>query len=149
MFGPKRRENFGNAADIRRRKAFKLYDTFGVPLDFMQDAARDQGIHFDQAGFDAPWTSSASARALPGKAAAKQTADPAYQKLPTSVVRRLSPDAVRRLRSTSHHLRRGQGVQELKPGEEGEVMLDHTPFYAESGGQVGDRGWLTPTITTR
>ncbi len=38
---------------MRREEAFKLYDTFGLPLDFMVDAARDQGVHFDQAGFDA------------------------------------------------------------------------------------------------
>jgi alanyl-tRNA synthetase len=122
-------------------KAFKLYDTFGMPLDFMQDAARDQGILFDQAGFNAAMDEQRQRARASWKGAAKQTANPEYQKLPTSVF-----EGYRQTRSDSCEvlalLKGGQGAKELKPGEEGEVMLDHTPFYAESGGQVGDRGWL-------
>jgi alanyl-tRNA synthetase len=122
-------------------KAFKLYDTFGMPLDFMQDAARDQGIVFDQAGFDAAMEEQRQRAKASWKGAAKQTANPEYQKLPTSVF-----EGYRQTRSDSCEvlalLRAGQGARELKPGDEGEVILDHTPFYAESGGQVGDRGWL-------
>src|SRR5207245_2909591 len=122
-------------------KAFKLYDTFGMPLDFMQDAARDQGIVFDQAGFDAAMDEQRQRAKASWKGAAKQTANPEYQKLPTSVF-----EGYRQTRSEACEvlaiLKGGQGAQELKAGEEGEVILDHTPFYAESGGQVGDRGWL-------
>jgi alanyl-tRNA synthetase len=119
--------------------AFKLYDTFGMPLDFMQDAARDQGITFDQAGFDHAMEEQKTRARASWKGAAKQTANPAYQSLPKSEFegyRQTESDGCEALAL----LRNGQGVQELKPGDEGEVILDHTPFYAESGGQVGDRG---------
>jgi alanyl-tRNA synthetase len=122
-------------------KAFKLYDTFGMPLDFMQDAARDQGISFDQEGFDRALGEQRERARASWKGAAKQTANPAYQKLPASTF-----EGYRQTTSTGAEvlalLKGGQGAQELKPGEEGEVILDHTPFYAEAGGQVGDRGWL-------
>jgi alanyl-tRNA synthetase len=123
-------------------QAFRLYDTFGMPLDFMQDAARDQAIAFDQEGFDRAMKEQRERARASWKGAAKQTANPAYQKLPKSVF-----EGYRQTRSNDCEVlaiigKNGQGTQELKPGEEGEVILDHTPFYAESGGQVGDRGWL-------
>jgi len=122
-------------------QAFKLYDTFGMPLDFMQDAARDQGITFDQAGFDAAMEEQRQRAKASWKGAAKQTANPEYQKLPASDFEGYS-----RTRSDAAEvlalLKAGHGAQELKTGDEGEIILDHTPFYAEAGGQVGDRGWL-------
>jgi alanyl-tRNA synthetase len=121
--------------------AFKLYDTFGMPLDFIQDATRDRGIVFDQSGFDAAMEEQRQKAKASWKGAAKQTANPEYQKLPTSVF-----EGYRQTRSEGAEvlalLKKGQGTKELLPGEEGEVILDHTPFYAEAGGQVGDRGWL-------
>jgi alanyl-tRNA synthetase len=121
--------------------AFKLYDTFGMPLDFMQDAARDQGIAFDRAGFDRAMEEQKSRARASWKGAAKQTANSAYQQLPKSEF-----EGYRQTRSENCEvlaiIHNGQGARELRAGEEGEVILDHTPFYAESGGQVGDRGWL-------
>jgi alanyl-tRNA synthetase len=122
-------------------KAFRLYDTFGMPLDFMQDAARDQGVEFDQEGFDRAMAEQRARARASWKGAAKQTANPAYQRLPKSEF-----EGYRQTRSASCEvlaiIHNGQGAQELKPGDGGEIILDHTPFYAESGGQVGDRGWL-------
>src|SRR6201997_1297179 len=121
--------------------AFKLYDTFGMPQDFIKDAARDQGIAFDQAGFDHAMEEQKSRARASWKGAAKQTANPAYQQLPKSEF-----EGYRQTRSENCEvlaiIHNGQGVRELKAGEEGEVILDHTPFYAEAGGQVGDRGWF-------
>src|SRR5580704_8048136 len=122
-------------------EAFKLYDTFGMPLDFMQDAARDQGISFDQSGFDHAMEEQKTRARASWKGAAKQTANPVYQQLPKSVFEGYS-----QTRSDGCEvlaiIKNGQGAQELKAGEEGQVILDHTPFYADSGGQVGDKGWF-------
>jgi alanyl-tRNA synthetase len=133
--------DIGRPPVLAGSSAFKLYDTFGLPLDFMQDAARDQGMAFDQEGFDHAMQAQRERARASWKGAAKQTANPAYQKLPTSTF-----EGYRETRSDNCEvlaiIKNGQGALELKPGEEGEVILDHTPFYAESGGQVGDRGWL-------
>jgi alanyl-tRNA synthetase len=130
-----------NADKYPGEQAFKLYDTFGLPLDFIQDAIRDVGIQFDQVGFDRAMEQQRSLARASWKGAAKQTANPAYQQLPRSDF-----EGYRQTRSNDclvlHIIGSSQGIQELKPGESGEVILDHTPFYAESGGQVGDRGWL-------
>src|SRR5262249_20639763 len=121
--------------------AFKLYDTYGLPRDFIEDACRDRGIALDQTGFEAAMEEQRQRARASWKGAAKQTANPEYQKLPTSVF-----EGYRQTRSDGCEvlalLKNGQGTKELKPADEGEVILDHTPFYAEAGGQVGDRGWL-------
>jgi alanyl-tRNA synthetase len=122
-------------------QAFKLYDTFGLPLDFIQDAIRDAGMQFDQAGFDRAMAEQRERARASWKGAIKQTANPAYQQLPKSTF-----EGYRQTRSENCEvlaiIKNGQGAQELKPGDQGEIILDHTPFYAESGGQVGDRGWF-------
>src|SRR5437588_4563359 len=122
-------------------RAFKLYDTFGLPLDFIEDVCRDSGIIVQRQGFAIAMAEQRARARASWKGAAKQTANPAYQQLPKSVF-----EGYLQTRSENCEvlaiIKNGQGAQELKPGEEGEIILDHTPFYAESGGQVGDRGVL-------
>ena len=131
--------------DLRGDEAFKLYDTFGLPRDFIEDACRDQGIVFDAAGFDAAMEEQRKRAQASWKGGSKATASPAYQALPPTVFegyhQTLSTGCevlaiIKRDNGT------GVGAQELKPGEHAEIVLDHTPFYADAGGQVGDVGWL-------
>jgi len=135
------RKEQGTPITLPGRDAFKLYDTYGLPRDFIEDACRDFGVVLEQGSFDQAMEEQRQRARASWKGAAKQTANPEYQKLPTSVF-----EGYRQTRSDGCEvlalLKSGQGAKELNPGDEGEVILDHTPFYAESGGQVGDRGWL-------
>jgi alanyl-tRNA synthetase len=125
--------------------AFKLYDTYGLPKDFIEDYCRDVGVKLDVEGFDRAMAEQRQRARASWKGAAKQTANPEYQKLPTSVF-----EGYRQTHSEGCEvlalLKGGQGAKELNAGDEGDVILDHTPFYAESGGQVDG---CTPMTTTQ
>ena len=123
------------------KEAFKLYDTFGLPLDFMVDAARDQGVEFDETGFAAAMEEQKSRAKASWKGGSQKTASPVFAALPHTVF-----EGYRQEQSSDCEvlaiIHNGQGVRELAAEEQGEVVLDHTPFYSESGGQVGDKGWF-------
>ena len=128
-------------------EAFKLYDTFGMPLDFMQDAARDQGIEFDQAGFDRAMDEQQARARASWKGAAKQTANPAYQQLPKSEF-----EGYRQTRSEDCEvlaiIQNGQGVQELKPASRARsfsIIRRSMPSLAD---RLAIADGFTPTITT-
>ncbi|HEY7642068.1 MAG TPA: alanine--tRNA ligase [Steroidobacteraceae bacterium] len=117
---------------------FKLYDTFGFPVDLTADIARERGLTIDQPGFDAAM----EAQRERGRAASKFGVD-----LTTGVTVEGKTDfsGYQSLSDTGKvvALLKGKERSEtLKAGDEGQVVLDHTPFYAESGGQVGDSGTL-------
>jgi alanyl-tRNA synthetase len=122
--------------------AFHLYETFGLPLDFMVDAARDAGIAFDMEGFEkARGEEQARARAS-WKGGSQKSASPAFRDLPKTVF-----EGYQSLTATNCEVlaivKGGVGVPAAKAGDEVEVVLDHTSFYGDSGGQVGDLGWFT------
>src|SRR5882672_7066731 len=117
---------------------FRLYDTYGFPLDLTADVARERGLTIDQAGFD----SAMEAQRGRARAASKFGSELRDSvKLPWKTgflgYDRLSDKGV-----VTSLIFDGALVGALRPGQEGQVVLDHTPFYAESGGQIGDTGVL-------
>ena len=125
-------------------KAFRLYDTFGLPLDFITDVLRDQGIAFDPADFDRAMAEQRERARASWKGGHKEIASPAYAKLAEKT--RTEPafyfgSSAKDCRIEAIVTQAGP-VNELPAGAEGEIVLSRTPFYAESGGQVADTGTL-------
>ncbi len=126
-------------SEIPGETVFKLYDTYGFPMDLTADIARERGLSIDTDGFnramDAQRDRARSASQFAAVASGQldiegSTAFTGYEHLrDTSRITALFAD--------------GAAVQQLETGQPGMVILERTPFYAESGGQVGDRGYLT------
>jgi len=122
--------------------AFRLYDTYGFPVDLTADIARERGLEVDMDGFERSMNEQRERARAAGRFEAKgqMPAELASQLKPTAF---LGYDALHSQASKVLGIvRAGKQVDQLAEGEEGLLILDRTPFYAESGGQVGDTGEL-------
>ncbi len=122
--------------------AFRLYDTYGFPLDLTADIARERGLCVDNAGFDAAMEQQRETARAAGKFGGGV-------QLPAELVATLQPTGFLGYDSLAAEglkvvalLRDGRAIDAASAGEEVIVITDRTPFYAESGGQVGDTGVL-------
>jgi alanyl-tRNA synthetase len=131
------------ARPIPGEEVFRLYDTYGLPRDFVEDVTRDRGHTVDWSGFDnAMEEQRARARASWKGGAGKEAANPAFAKIAETY--KTEPDfyvatSAKDARIEAIITKNGP-VAELKAGESGEVVLDRTVIYAESGGQMADTG---------
>jgi alanyl-tRNA synthetase len=122
--------------------AFRLYDTYGLPRDFIEDLSRDAGLDVDWRGFEKAMEEQRTRARASWKGTHKEAANPAYARIAETF--QTEPDFYF---STSGKdccieaiVTKNGSVKELKAGESGEVVLDRTVIYAESGGQMADTG---------
>ena len=131
-----------SSTEIPGADAFRLYDTYGFPVDLTADMARERGLSVDMAGFDAAMAQQREQARAASKFAGSSS-------LSAELVASLNPTVFlgyEHLQSEGLRVlaivRDGQTLSELRAGEAATLILDRTPFYAESGGQVGDHGRL-------
>jgi alanyl-tRNA synthetase len=117
--------------------AFKLHDTYGFPLDLTADICRERNVTVDSAAFDAAMARQKEQARAAGKF--KMAANLEYAGLPTTFHGYEKLETVAKVLAL---YKDGTAVDALNEGDLGVAVLDHTPFYAESGGQVGDSGEL-------
>ena len=140
--------DMGEGGTLPGEIAFKLYDTFGFPYDLTEDAMRARGLTVDRAGFDSAMAEQKAA----ARAAWKGSGEKASDELWYDIVEALGPTEF-----TGYSGHDGEGVvlelikdglrtNEAKEGETVTILLNQTPFYAESGGQVGDAGKLSSLL---
>ncbi|WGL18556.1 alanine--tRNA ligase [Microbulbifer bruguierae] len=125
-------------SEIPGELVFTLYDTFGFPTDLTQDIARERSLTLDMAGYDAAMEAQRERARAAGKFKVDYTGNLDLE----GATEFLGYDATAGTGKVVAILRDGEQVERLEEGESGAIILDRTPFYAESGGQVGDSGYL-------
>ncbi|MDX5984554.1 alanine--tRNA ligase [Sphingomonas echinoides] len=125
--------------------AFKLYDTFGFPYDLTEDALRRQGFGVDRAGFDTAMAEQKRAARAAWKGSGQRASDDVWFDIAeasgsTEFIGYASEEGEGQVVAI---VKDGARVERAGPGETVEIVVNQTPFYAESGGQVGDTGTLT------
>jgi alanyl-tRNA synthetase len=125
-----------NSTTIPGDIAFKLYDTYGFPVDLTADVAREHGLSVDMAGFDAEMQAQKARARAAGHFKLEWSDSTAYD---TCFI---GYDHLHGSSTVVALYRDGVAVDTLHSGEYGHILLKETPFYAESGGQVGDQGHL-------
>jgi len=122
-------------------EAFKLYDTFGLPLDIAKDVAREHGFSVDEAGYQAALAAQRE-RARSSAHFGLDTSADAYRQLGLPATRFVGYESLQASATIVALLKNGEPVDTATDGEQVEIVLDVTPFYAEKGGQVGDSGTI-------
>jgi len=128
----------GGAKRLDGETAFKLYDTYGFPLDLTADVCRERGVSVDEPGFEAAMNRQREQARAAGKFKMAAGLDYAGQSTAFHGYERLALEGAKVLAVYVD----GVSVPAMQGGQQGVVVLDNTPFYAESGGQVGDAGEL-------
>ncbi|HSA96819.1 MAG TPA: alanine--tRNA ligase [Acidobacteriota bacterium] len=124
-------------------KVFKLYDTFGFPLDLSQELAREKALSVDETGFARELEAQKERARLSWKGEARRKEKRVYEEFRGLKVRSCVHDLTEMADIRVVGLvKDGRRVEVLAAGESGEIVLEETPFYAEAGGQVGDTGSL-------
>jgi alanyl-tRNA synthetase len=130
--------------EIPGEEVFKLYDTYGFPLDLADEIVRDQGLALDLAGFERAMDRQRQQARAAWKGSGEEALKPVYPQLAVRLgaTRFLGYDTLESQGKVLAILEHGQLVEAAEEGTEVEIVVDQTPFYAEGGGQVGDTGLL-------
>jgi len=142
-----RKARAGGLSMLSGDVVFKLYDTYGFPVDLTEDILSGHQLGFDHAGFEAAMTEQRERARAAWKGSGSEAVGPLYAQLASDFETRfVGYDELRAESRVLALVAKGAGVAQVREGDVVEVIVEQTPFYAESGGQVGDRGILeTPT----